>query len=94
MEIHPVCNLSVVNAIAELAGGDAERQTATKAAWMRRVIRPGLVECCLVPQLYNARRWNVDFADLATLSALEAACSAIPAFRSAHPDEAKREAPL
>jgi len=49
---------------------------------------PGLADICLMPQLYNARRWGVDFADLPRIAAVEAACSQHPAFAAAHPDAA------
>lgn len=45
---------------------------------------PGLAECCLVPQLYNARRWGVDLAPFPRLLAVEARCAALPAFALAH----------
>ena len=47
---------------------------------------PGLADICLMPQLYNAARWEVPFEDLARLSAAGAACAAHPAFLTAHPD--------
>lgn len=48
--------------------------------------RPGLAECCLVPQLYNARRYGVDLTPYPTLLRIEAACESLPAFVAAHPD--------
>ncbi len=39
MEIHPVCNLSVVKHVESLAGGGDE----TKIKWMRKYIRSGLL---------------------------------------------------
>ena len=48
---------------------------------------PGLADICLMPQLYNARRWEADFSDLPRICAVEAACAAHPAFAAAHPDE-------
>ena len=45
---------------------------------------PGLAECCLVPQLYNARRWGVDLTAFPRLLAIEARCAALPAFALAH----------
>ncbi|MCF6232927.1 MAG: maleylacetoacetate isomerase [Rhodobacteraceae bacterium] len=50
---------------------------------------PGLADICLMPQLYNARRWEVDFADLTRIVGVEAACSRIAAFGDAHPDQAR-----
>lgn len=49
-------------------------------------VAPGLADICLMPQLYNARRWEVDFADLPRLVAVEAACARHPAFAAAQPD--------
>jgi len=48
--------------------------------------QPGLADICLVPQLYNAQRWGVEFADLERISAVQAACDEHNAFRAAHPD--------
>ncbi|MGR3714275.1 MAG: maleylacetoacetate isomerase [Shimia sp.] len=47
---------------------------------------PTLADICLMPQLYNARRWNVDFSQFPRMSAVEATCAAHPAFAAAHPD--------
>jgi maleylacetoacetate isomerase len=43
-----------------------------------------LADICLVPQLYQARRFGVDLAPFATLRRVEAACQALPAFQRAH----------
>ncbi|UWQ78883.1 maleylacetoacetate isomerase [Leisingera sp. S132] len=48
---------------------------------------PGLADICLMPQLYNARRWEADFSDLPRVSAVEAACAAHPAFAAAFPEQ-------
>jgi maleylacetoacetate isomerase len=48
--------------------------------------RPGLADLCLIPQLYNARRWETDMSDLPRILSIEAACADHPAFASAHPD--------
>jgi maleylpyruvate isomerase len=47
---------------------------------------PGLADCYLVPQVYNARRWEVDLAPFPTLRRVDEACAALPAFQAAHPD--------
>ncbi len=47
---------------------------------------PGLADCCLIPQLYNARRWDLDPAAWPTIARVEAACAGLPAFAAAHPD--------
>ena len=40
----------------------------------------------LVPQLYVARRYGVELGSYPTLTGVEAACAALPAFAAAHPD--------
>lgn len=48
--------------------------------------RPSLADACIVPQLYNGRRFGCDLGDLPTLLRIEAACRKHPAFAEAHPD--------
>ena len=47
---------------------------------------PGLADCCLVPQLYNARRYGCSLEGLPELLRIEAACAALPAFAAAAAD--------
>jgi len=47
---------------------------------------PGLADLCLVPQLYNARRFECPLDAFPTLTAIEAACNALPAFQAALPE--------
>ena len=46
---------------------------------------PTLADICLVPQLANARRGNVDLAPYPTLMRIDAVCSEVPAFANVHP---------
>jgi len=46
---------------------------------------PGMADVCLVPQIHNARRFNVDLSPYPTLVAIEEACLALPAFDTAAP---------
>ena len=48
--------------------------------------RPGLADICLVPQLYNARRMELDLSGFPNLTRVEAAANAHPAFAAAAPD--------
>lgn len=48
---------------------------------------PGLADCCLVPQLYNARRFEMDLSAWPRLLAAEQACMALPAFQQASPGQ-------
>jgi maleylacetoacetate isomerase len=45
-----------------------------------------LADICLLPQIYNARRWGVDLARLPRITAIERALLALDAVRRAHPD--------
>lgn len=45
-----------------------------------------LADVCLVPQVYNAHRFNVSLADFPRLAAVEAHCNQLPAFIAAKPD--------
>jgi maleylpyruvate isomerase len=45
-----------------------------------------LADCFLVPQLYAARRFNVDVSVYPTLTRIEQNCLGLPAFEKAHPD--------
>ena len=47
---------------------------------------PGMADCCLVPQLYNARRFGVDMARFPALQRIEAACLELPEFDAARPE--------
>lgn len=47
---------------------------------------PGLADCCLVPQIYNARRFHVDMTAYPTLVRIDEACQALPAFEAARPE--------
>ena len=47
---------------------------------------PTVADCCLIPQLYNARRFGLDLAPYPTLLRIEAACLALPAFDAARPE--------
>ncbi|CAF1465761.1 unnamed protein product [Rotaria sordida] len=45
-----------------------------------------IADCCLVPQLYNARRFNVDLTAYPIMTAIETKLNLLPAFKEAHPN--------
>lgn len=53
---------------------------------------PSLADICLVPQIYNARRWRLDLAPWPRLIAIDARARDLPAFAKAAP-EAQPDAP-
>lgn len=104
MEIQPVCNLRVARyatgfgATTEgwmthfitlgLSGVEGLLAQGPDTAFCHGD-SPGLADICLVPQVYNARRWNVDLAPFPRVAEISARAEAIPAFAAAHPDRAK-----
>jgi maleylacetoacetate isomerase len=53
---------------------------------------PTLADICLVPQMYNARRFDVPLGAYPTLVRADASANAIPAFADAHPDRQEQAA--
>ena len=47
---------------------------------------PTLADICLVPQIYNARRFKSDLSRMPRLVAIDEACRALPAFADAAPE--------
>lgn len=48
---------------------------------------PTLADCCLVPQLYNARRFECDLAPYPTVVAIAERCEQLAAFADARPEQ-------
>ncbi|WP_068828433.1 maleylacetoacetate isomerase [Pseudomonas sp. BMS12] len=48
--------------------------------------RPGYLEACVIPQLYNARRFNCELSSYSQLLAMEERCFALDAFKAAAPE--------
>lgn len=53
---------------------------------------PGMADLCLVPQVYNARRFECDLSAYPTIVRIDAACAELDAFGCAAP-EAQPDAP-
>ena len=45
-----------------------------------------LADLCLVPQMYNARRFGVDLSQYPLSLAIEAHLQTLPCYKAAHPD--------
>lgn len=98
--IQPLQNLSVLQALAaqgvdkgawgkDVIGRGLAALLATSADCRGTYLvgdAPSIADICLVPQMYNARRFGVDLEPLAALVEIEARCAALPAFAAAHPD--------
>ncbi len=102
VDLHPVCNLSVMRHATggqepertewmkhfigpALAAFEELMQGRSLAPFIGGA-NPGFVDLCLIPQLYNANRWGVDYSQCSQIRAVEAACAEHPAFSAAYPD--------
>lgn len=47
---------------------------------------PSVADVCVIPQLYNARRFEIDLTPFEALRAIDERCESIDAFVAAHPD--------
>jgi maleylacetoacetate isomerase len=63
-----------------------EAQAAPRAGRFLFGDAPGLADLCLVPQLYNARRFNVPLDAYPTLLRADAEANRLEPFAAAHPD--------
>ncbi|MCO4824955.1 MAG: maleylacetoacetate isomerase [Amylibacter sp.] len=101
METHPVCNLSVAkyasgnsdsitmkiwmqNFIPKgLAGFEAMLSQSGKYCFGNEIT---MADLCLIPQLYNADRWEVDLTPFPKIRAIAANLYQLDAVNAAHPD--------
>ena len=63
-----------------------EAKTAQTAGRFAVGDTPTLADVCLVPQVYNARRYGLDLTPYPRLAAIDEACRALPAFAHAAPE--------
>lgn len=100
MEIHPVCNLKVAKFASERSGQSLSMQDwmhefipfglaafeemlgEDKFCYGDNVT---LADICLVPQIYNANRWDVDLSSLPKINRINAELGKISAFAQARP---------
>ncbi len=98
--IQPLQNLAVLQRVEALGGarrawaaewierglGAMERMLSETAGTYCVGDTVSFADVCLVPQLYNARRFGVTVERFERLAAIERACEQLPAFQAAHPD--------
>jgi maleylacetoacetate isomerase len=63
-----------------------EAMAASRAGRFMFGDEPGLADVCLVPQMYNARRFAVPLDDFPLLVRVDAEAAKLEAFAAAHPD--------
>jgi maleylacetoacetate isomerase len=101
-DIHPVNNLRILKYLKDVLGHDQTTIDTWIRHWIREGFtalealapeqgffgsgQPNMADVCLVPQIYNARRFNTPLDAFPKLVRIDAACTLLPAFVAAHPD--------
>ena len=101
MDIHPLGNTGPRNYLMKKLNHDVETVDAWTRHWIEtgfaaveKMISPApycfggqptLADICLVPQVFNARRYKVDMAKFPKITAVDEACQRNPAFAAAAP---------
>jgi maleylacetoacetate isomerase len=104
-DIHPINNLRVLNYLKGSLGQDQGAVDDWYRHWIVAGFSalevmapeeglfgselPNLADVCLVPQMYNARRFDTPMAAFPKLVRIDAALQAIPAFGAAAPEAVK-----
>ena len=105
-DIHPIDNLRVLKRLETQFGADQAAKDEWYRYWITEGLAaleamagdgpflgghsPDIADVCLVPQLYNARRFDVPLTPYPKLRAAEAASLALPAVQAAAPDRVRR----
>lgn len=104
-DIHPVNNLRILKYLKNELGQDQEAVDRWYRHWIAEGFaaleamapesglfggdRPNLADVCLVPQIYNARRFATDLSAFPRLVRIDAACNEMEAFQNAAPEAVK-----
>lgn len=106
-DIHPLNNLRILKYLTRDLGLNETVKDRWIARWITEGFEaleamagegpfmggdaPGIADVFLVPQVYNARRYEVELDAFPRLVEIEANCMALEAFQNAHPDAVKGE---
>lgn len=104
-DIHPVNNLRMLHYLKNEMGQDQAAIDRWYRHWIAEGFEaleklapetglfggaaPDLTDLCLVPQIANARRFELDMTPYPRLTRIDAELQAIPAFAAAHPERVK-----
>ena len=98
-DIHPLNNLRVLNYLKNNLDQEDDARNRWYQHWIRKGFsalerqlgsdpfcvgtQPTLADICLVPQVYNAKRFGVDMQDFPRLEAINTHCLTLQAFKDA-----------
>ena len=101
-DIHPLNNQRVLNWLGDQYAINAAQKKNWYHHWIHQGFSAlekmvtatpyclgsqiSLADVCLIPQIYNAMRFDVDMTRYAKLMRINQSCHALPAFLAAHPD--------
>ena len=104
-DIHPVNNLRMLQYLKAEMGQDQAAVDRWYRHWIAEGFaaleqlapesglfggdQPDLTDICLVPQVANARRFELDMTPYPRLDRIDAELQALPAFAATHPDRVK-----
>lgn len=104
-DVHPIQNLRVMNRVRSQFGAEDAAVFAWNRHWIETGFaaleaqapgsglfggaQPNLADLCLVPQMANARRFEVPLAAFPRLVRIDAALRELPAFAAAAPESVK-----
>lgn len=100
-DIHPINNLRILRYLEHELGQDKAAVDGWYRHWVEQGFAtlekllpetrfagggaPNIVDACLVPQMYNARRFKVDLTPFPRVTAMADRAAALPAFAAAAP---------
>ncbi|WP_373491486.1 maleylacetoacetate isomerase [Parasphingorhabdus sp.] len=104
-DIHPVNNLRILKYLKDelrqeqesidnwyrhwIGEGFAALEAMAPETGLFGGVQPNLADVCLIPQMYNARRFATDMSPFPKLARIDAACNEREAFRKAVPEAVK-----
>jgi maleylacetoacetate isomerase len=104
-DIHPIDNLRVLKRLESQFGADQAAKDEWYRHWVAEGLAaleamagegpflggeaPDISDLCLIPQLYNARRFDLALDPYPKLLRADAAAAQLDAFAAAHPDRVK-----
>jgi len=100
-DIHPINNLRILKYLKDEMGQEQDAVDSWYRHWIEAGFTtlekllpdtefaggdtPNLVDACLVPQMYNARRFKTDLTPFPKVTAIADRAGALPAFQEAAP---------